>query len=415
MTSPAAKKAYEEAMSRHRTKLRYAGAGANLYKPKPLPKEIPQWPAETLAKRPDKGNNSRITRAFVHSPKRKVVLHNPYSDTKRGSKAQDHIALTLARLKKSTRLSSRRLRKGHGNQRAARDADILDLSQTHGHLGAAERSKRLHKSMKGTQAISEAYTKNKEKNRQNFSVDPRTMYLLSNYLAFDKIDQHERNDIVNELLGKWLTEDYETENKDSPLLWDSIRSFCESTYILDRITSRRRNPNSLSAAACCDILDIISRKEQRYGRLLRLIRDGIYDSIYMEKEDRGVPFFHRTTWFNHARATESSLRKIRLDLEELRRELNSSAGENIHPVNSLSLRETIERALPQEVAREINAIGPQYTLALMNHLRLLQRSDPKIDGFREPLTPGIDEYASDSSWKTSSMNSDGFLPIREWN
>jgi hypothetical protein len=281
-------------------------------------------------------------------------------------------------------------------------------------MGVDERSKRLHKSMKGTQAISEAYTKNIEKKRQKFSIDPRTMYLLSNYLAFDKIDQHERNDIVNELLGKWLTEDYETENKDSPLLWESIRSFCESTYILDRITSRRRNPNSLSAAACCDILDIISRKEQRYGRLLRLIRDGIYDSIYVEKEDRSVPFFHRTTWFNHARATESSLRRLRLDLKELKRKLNSSADTNIHQVNSLSLRETIERTLPQELAREINAIGPQYTLALMNNLRLLQRSDSKIDGAREPLATGIDEYSSDSSLETSSTSSKGLLPIREW-
>ena len=190
--------------------------------------------------------------------------------------------------------------------------------------------------------------------------------------------------------------------------------FCESTYILDRITSRRRNPNSLSAAACCDILDIISRKEQRYGRLLRLIRDGIYDSIYVEKEDRSVPFFHRTTWFNHARATESSLRRLRLDLKELKRKLNSSADTNIHQVNSLSLRETIERTLPQELAREINAIGPQYTLALMNNLRLLQRSDSKIDGAREPLATGIDEYSSDSSLETSSTSSKGLLPIREW-
>ena len=224
MSSPDAKEAYEEAMSRHRTKLRYAGAGVNLYKPKPLPKEIPQWPAEALARRPDKGNKSRIARAFAHSPKRKIVLHNHYSDFKKDSKAQDHIRLTLARLRKSTTLSSRRHRKGGGYQRVAKDADVLDLSQTHGKMGFGERSKRLHKSMKGTQAISEAYTKNKEKKRQKFSIDPRTMYLLSNYLAFDKIDQG-RNDIVNELLGKWLTEDYETENKDSPLLWESIRSF----------------------------------------------------------------------------------------------------------------------------------------------------------------------------------------------
>ncbi len=414
MSSPDAKEAYEEAMSRHRTKLRYAGAGVNLYKPKPLPKEIPQWPAEALARRPDKGNKSRIARAFAHSPKRKIVLHNHYSDFKKDSKAQDHIRLTLARLRKSTTLSSRRHRKEDGYQRVAKDADVLDLSKTHGKMGVGERSKRLHKSMKGTQAISEAYTKNKEKKRQKFSIDPRTMYLLSNYLAFDKIDQHERNDIVNELLGKWLTEDYETENKDSPLLWESIRSFCESTYILDRITSRRRNPNSLSAAACCDILDIISRKEQRYGRLLRLIKDGIYDSIYMEKEDRGVPFFHRTTWFSHARATESSLRRLRLDLKELKMNLSSSAENNIHLANSFSLREIIERTLPQELAREINAIGPQYTLALMNHLRLLQRSDSKIDGAREPLSPGIDEYSSDSSLETSSTSSKGILPIGEW-
>ena len=117
MSSPDAKEAYEEAMSRHRTKLRYAGAGVNLYKPKPLPKEIPQWPAEALARRPDKGNKSRIARAFAHSPKRKIVLHNHYSDFKKDSKAQDHIRLTLARLRKSTTLSSRRHRKGRTSRR----------------------------------------------------------------------------------------------------------------------------------------------------------------------------------------------------------------------------------------------------------------------------------------------------------
>ena len=189
--------------------------------------------------------------------------------------------------------------------------------------------------------------------------------------------------------------------------------FCESTYILDRITSRRRNPNSLSAAACCDILDIISRKEQRYGRLLRLIRT-VYTTPFTWKKRISVPFFHRTTWFNHARATESSLRRLRLDLKELKRNLSSSAENNIHLANSFSLREIIERTLPQELAREINAIGPQYTLALMNHLRLLQRSDSKIDGAPEPLSPGIDEYSSDSSLETSSTSSKGILPIGEW-
>ena len=78
MSSPDAKEAYEEAMSRHRTKLRYAGAGVNLYKPKPLPKEIPQWPAEALARRPDKGNKSRIAKR-AHNPKRKSY-HNHHSD-----------------------------------------------------------------------------------------------------------------------------------------------------------------------------------------------------------------------------------------------------------------------------------------------------------------------------------------------
>ena len=41
-------------------------------------------------------------------------------------------------------------------------------------------------------------------------------------------------------------------------------------------------------------------------------------------------------------------------------------------------------------------------------------TDSKIDGAPEPLSPGIDEYSSDSSLETSSTSSKGILPIGEW-
>ena len=45
-TGPTAdeKEEYNQAMHKHRTKLRYHGGGYNIYKPKGLIRQVPRWP-----------------------------------------------------------------------------------------------------------------------------------------------------------------------------------------------------------------------------------------------------------------------------------------------------------------------------------------------------------------------------------
>ena len=59
-----------------------------------------------------------------------------------------------------------------------------------------------------------------------------------------------------------------------------VRSYCESSYLLDRITSKRSLPNALSTALCCDILATMSRQQSRHRRVLNVVRDGLISAIY---------------------------------------------------------------------------------------------------------------------------------------
>ena len=445
-TGPTAdeKEEYNQAMHKHRTKRRYHGGGYNIYKPKGLIRQVPRWPEHMLAKRPDKGKSSRIVKAFVHSPKRKVALHNPYNSTANNDGAPpDHIASTLARIKKSTVLSPRRryYNKLDRNPTGSTvDSDLPNLTANTATWGQQtraklERGKSLHKTMQGSQAIKNAYESNNSQhnidNDGKFTIDPRTMYLLSNYLAFDKFDQHERTEIINELLGKWLGEEYRNINNGTSMLWDSIRSYCESTYMLDRITSRRKTPNALSAAACCELLGIISRKEQRYGRILRIIKDGIYDSIYVEKEGSNVPFFHRKTWFTEAKVTKEALRRTRRHMKEMQiHDNNNNNNNNNNVINSMDrqnnkqsyLKHIVQHALPSELAREINSMGQDYVLVLMNELKSLQtqKIDEELNDFvygqkSDAMETNIKnqvEYYSDYSEAGSEEPN---IAIRNWN
>lgn len=190
---------------------------------------------------------------------------------------------------------------------------------------------------------------------------------------------------MNELLGKWLVEEYDHINYGTTMLWDSVRSYCESTYMLDRITSRRKTPNALSAAVCCEMLDIISRKEQRYGRILRVIKEGIYDSIYIDRKEKNIPFFHRKAWFSQVKVAENALRKTRRHMKEaeVRRSCNKKhkVQNNYDIPTNESLKSIVQRSLPLELAREINSMGQEYVLSLINDLTILQRQNPstKID------------------------------------
>ena len=291
-------------------------------------------------------------------------MHNHNSTANNDGAPPDHIASTLARIKINRIIPKKALQKLDRNRTGSTvDGDLPNLTAntaTRGqHTRAKLKEESLHKH-KGSQAIKSAYESNNSQHNIDsggkFTIDPRTMYLLSNYLAFDKFDQHERT-AINELLGKWLGEEYRNINNETSMLWDSIRSYCESTYMLDRITSRRKTPNALSAAACCELLGIISRKEQRYGRILRIIKDGIYDSIYVEKEGSNVPFFHRKTWFTEAKVTKEALRRTRRHMKEMQIDDNNNNNNN-NVINSMDRQNNKQSYLKHIVQHALFGISP---------------------------------------------------------
>ena len=342
-------------------KLRYKGGGAKLYRPKQPPKEVPIWPDKVLARRPDKGTTTRIVRAYPHSPKRKAMLKNPYGI----NKEPEQVSQTLERLKKA------------GVARRKDLQQTAKLAETRRGTKPEQGESKLIKTIKGSQIITHQNTSRSPAMSRSFkaSTNPHNMYLLTNYLAFDKIDEHERSEIMEDLIDKWLSETYELD-KGSDALWHYVRTYCESSCMLDRITTHKNSPNPLSAAACCEILDALSRKELRYGRIFRLIKGGIYDAIYVDGSSK-KPYFHRKTWFTRAQAAEKALRHTRVrNIEADLKEDSSSPKKGIN--NGLG------KYLPDELAREIYTMGPEYTTTVLQNLTQMQRN-----GFEQQYQPNV--------------------------
>ena len=320
--------------------LRYRGA--NPYKSKGQARPSPIWPKEMLAQRPGYGHKDAIVQGFPHSPRRRVKLINPYGT----SVPPDDLADTrrLTRLKRAG-VSSRKTTQ----ENAFRATAAIDR-QFHG------TENELQRTVRGSEMLSK-----NPMNKKFNTTDPRSMYLLTNYLAFDKFDEHERGELMEDVVDKWLSEEYSLE-KGSDSMWHNVRAYCESSCMLNKWSSTRNTPNPLSAALCCEMLEILSRKEQRYGRVLRVLKDGLFAAIYINSENSRKPFFHRETWFDKAKIAEKVLKKTRLEKAD-----RCATEEH-------TFRNDPERTLPAELARHIYAMGPAYTTQVMETLSILQRT-----------------------------------------
>eukprot|EP00948_MAST-09A_sp_MAST-9A-sp1_P001026 g1026.t1 len=123
----------------------------------------------------------------------------------------------------------------------------------------------------------------------------KAMFLLTNYLAFDKFNQSEQKDVLEKLLHTWMTDDEGSLAKGP--LWSRIHRYCESTYLMDNLFSTCRFPNALSTALCCDILKIIAQQETPYKRLLNIVKTGILSSCYSDFESGySGSLFDLKTW-----------------------------------------------------------------------------------------------------------------------
>ena len=86
----------------------------------------------------------------------------------------------------------------------------------------------------------------------------KQLYLLTQYMAFDKFSGREKEDLLEIMVHDWLRGN---QNDD---IWEQVAMYCESSFMLDRVTTAIKFPNRLSTAICCDILNVLSKRETKY-------------------------------------------------------------------------------------------------------------------------------------------------------
>ena len=149
------------------------------------------------------------------------------------------------------------------------------------------------------------------------------LYLLTNYLAFDKFTADERTDILGELLSKWMDAPYSDDAEKE--IWGQVELLCESTFMLDRITSENVQPSMLSCVISCELLEILSRKDTKYKRVINVVKECFYRSLFVGYSNKKA-FFDMVPWFEHAKRVRPS-RHLRDPYSEVKRSaLLSNAG-----------------------------------------------------------------------------------------
>ena len=149
--------------------------------------------------------------------------------------------------------------------------------------------------------------------------DNLTFFALQQYLAFDEFSPEEREGVLSDVLHRWMSNAYDRGQAE---LWKIVRSYCESSYLLDRITSKRSLPNALSTALCCDILATVSRQQSRHKRVLNVVRDGLISAIYPHYrpgQPRSTAYLSQDTYYAVAERLQEENAFLRERVHELSR------------------------------------------------------------------------------------------------
>ena len=154
-------------------------------------------------------------------------------------------------------------------------------------------------------------------NMETSSLGPKQLYLLNQFMGFDRFTGMEREDLVDLMVDRWMADPYVGDE-----YRQHVELYCESSFSIDRHTSEREFPNRLNTAVCCDMLQLIARKETKYRRALKLVKAGIFASIfsdYREAEDDGRTFLEMTPYYTKAKDSERTA-------DELHRNMGSGSN-----------------------------------------------------------------------------------------
>ena len=139
------------------------------------------------------------------------------------------------------------------------------------------------------------------------SLGPKQLFLLNQFMGFDKFTGMEREDLVDLMVNEWMTDPYVGDD-----YRQHVELYCESSFAIDRRTSEREFPNRLNTAVCCDMLQMIARKDTKYRRALKLVKAGIFASIfsdYQEADESGRTFLEMTPFYTVAKRKHADIRK----------------------------------------------------------------------------------------------------------
>ena len=139
-------------------------------------------------------------------------------------------------------------------------------------------------------------------NMKKSSLGPKQLYLLNQFMGFDRFTGMEREDLVDLMVDRWMTDPYVGDE-----YRQHVELYCESSFSIDRRSSKREFPNRLNTAVCCDMLQMIARKESKYRRALKLVKAGIFASIfsdYREADEDGRTFLEMTPYYTVAKDAE---------------------------------------------------------------------------------------------------------------
>jgi hypothetical protein len=253
------------------------------------------------------------------------------------------------------------------------------------------------------------------------SLGPKQLFLLNQFMGFDKFTGMEREDLVDLMVNEWMADPYVGND-----YRQHVELYCESSFSIDRRTSEREFPNRLNTAVCCDMLQMIARKDTKYRRALKLVKAGIFASIfsdYQEADESGRTFLEMTPFYtiskNQKNKSEADNRKEyhktkakirdkeinrteeeRREMDEEMRRAQQETSVNPEMRNQENPGELLSRLLfeldPEDVADIIEyAAGRKYRQAVVRRWAELQ-TDGGSNMKNVALAPSVGMLSTDA-------------------